>query len=292
MKGVENMEIKEVCVVGAGIMGNGISQVASSAGYKVVLIDVDDAMLERGLERIRKSLGRLKKAGKLDDIQAEEILSRIKGSVNLQEGAKNSDVIIEAVTENIDIKHDIFKKLDQICKPETIFASNTSQYSISRLSAVTNRKDKVIGMHWFNPPVMMKLIELVKGLDTTDKTLQIIEEFSHNMGKETVVASDSPGFITSRAIAAFMRECQRIYEEGVASIEDIDKACKLAFNHPMGPFELADFTGIDTGYYVAKSLEDSFGERFKPSVVVNNMVNVGYHGRKSGRGWYHYEGKE
>ncbi len=196
--------------------------------------------------------------------------------------------MIEAIPEDLDLKKDTFRDLDRFCRPEAILSSNTSNFSITALAAATRRPEKVVGLHYFNPPAMMKLIEIVQGLETSDETLETVLEFARKSGKETVLCKDSQGFITSRIINLWLTEAERILEEGIATKEDIDKACRLAFNHPMGPFELADFSGLDTKLYVADALNQSFGDRFRSSQTLRTMVAAGHLGRKSGKGWYKY----
>jgi len=197
-------------------------------------------------------------------------------------------LVIEAIPENLDLKKATFKDLDGFCRPQTILGSNTSNFSITAIGAVTQRPQKVIGLHYFNPPAMMKLIEVVRGVETSEETLQTALEFAKKSGKETVVCKDSQGFITSRIINLWLTEAERILEEGIASKEDIDKACRLAFNHPMGPFELADFSGLDTKLYVADALNQSFGDRFRSTQTLRNLVAAGHLGRKRGKGWFEY----
>lgn len=278
--------IKKVGVLGAGIMGHGITQVCAQAGCEVVLRDIDQKYLDRGLDNIKKSVGKFVEKGKMQKAEADAALGRIRTSTKLAE-LKDADFIIEAIPENLNLKKETFAELDKICRPDAIFASNTSQLSITAI-ATAARPAKFIGMHWFNPPQLMRLIEVIRGLLTSDETLQVTLDFSKRLGKETVVCKDSQGFITTRAINAFRLECIRIYEEGIASIEDIDKAIKLAFNHPMGPFELADFGGLDTILAINEAMTQVFGDRFRPPQTIRKMVAAGHYGRKSGRGFYDY----
>ncbi|MBI5014967.1 MAG: 3-hydroxyacyl-CoA dehydrogenase family protein [Deltaproteobacteria bacterium] len=282
------MEIKRIAVLGAGIMGNGIAQVSAAAGYEVFLRDVEDRFLQRARETMEKSLDRMAKKGKIAEEEVAKILGRVKGTTDFGEAVSEADLVIEAVPENLELKRSTFRDLAGACRPETILASNTSNFSITNLASVTGRAANVIGMHYFNPPAMMNLIEVVRGLDTSDETLQVVLDFAARCGKKTVVCKDSQGFITSRMINLWLVEAERILEEGVATREDIDAACRLAFNHPMGPFELADFSGLDTKLAVADAMCQMFGDRFRSPQTVRNLVSAGYLGRKSGKGWYDY----
>ena len=282
------MEIKKVAVLGSGIMGNGIAQVTAAAGYQVAVRDIEDSLLQGAMARIEKSLNRLAKAGKIAQDEVAQILGRIHPTTDFQEAVGAADLVIEAIPENLELKRATFQELEAACGPDTILASNTSNFSLTNLASVTKRPEKVVGLHYFNPPAMMKLIEVVRGLETSDETLRIVLDFAARCGKETVVCKDSQGFITSRIIAIWLVEAERILEEGLATREDIDKACRLAFNHPMGPFELADFSGLDTKLSVSDALTAAFGERFRSPQNVRNLVSAEHLGRKSGRGWYDY----
>ncbi len=282
------MEIKKVAVLGAGIMGNGIAQVTAAAGYPVCLRDIEDAFIQKGMVNIEKSLGRMVKAGKLNPGEVPKILGRVKTTTDLKKAVQDADLVVEAAPENLELKKQIFRDLDTFCPPQTILGTNTSNFSITALGAVTQRPQKVIGLHYFNPPAMMKLIEVVRGVETSEETLQTALEFAQKSGKETVLCKDSQGFITSRIINLWLTEAERIVEEGIATKEDIDKACRLAFNHPMGPFELSDFSGLDTKLAVADALMQSFGDRFRSTQTLRNLVSAGHVGRKSGRGWFNY----
>jgi 3-hydroxybutyryl-CoA dehydrogenase len=252
------------------------------------MVDINQEIIDRAFKGIKFSLNKFAEKGKFDANKIDEVLGRIEGSTDL-DAAKDASLIIESVPEDMRLKQEIFKKLDEICPPETIFASNTSALSITEMASVTNRKEKFIGMHWFNPPPIMRLIEIVKTIDTSEDTLNTIVELSKEFGKEVVVCKDSVGFITSRALQAFVTECIRILEEGVASAEDIDKAIKLGLNHPMGPFELLDFTnGIPVIFHAGEEMRKVYGERFTVPQMVRMLYYSGRHGRKSGRGFYDY----
>ena len=282
------MDIKRVAVLGAGIMGNGIAQVSAVAGYEVFLRDIEDSFIQKGMANIEKSLARLVKAGKLNEGEVPKILGRVKTTTDLKKAVQDADLVVEAAPENLDLKKQIFRDLDSFCPPQAILGSNTSNFSITAIAAVTKRPQKVIGLHYFNPPAMMKLIEVIRGVETSEETLQAALEFAKRSGKETVLCKDSQGFITSRIINLWLTEAERILEEGIATKEDIDKACRLAFNHPMGPFELADFSGLDTKLSVSDALNQSFGDRFRSPQTLRNLVAAGHLGRKAGKGWFNY----
>jgi len=282
------MEIRKVAVIGAGNMGNGIAQVASMAGFEVGLTDVKDEYLERAKSTIEVSLDRMVKKGKISDDDKTAILGKITLTTDIQEAVSSANLVIEAVFENIELKKEIFAKLNNITKPETILASNTSQYSITEIAAEVSDPSRVIGTHFFNPPVMMKLVEVVRGLETADSVVDQIAKFAEKLGKEIVVCNDSQGFISTRVLVALRLECYRLVEEGVATKEDIDKTLRLAFGHPMGQFELADFSGLDIEIPICESLAKVFGDRFRPPQNIRHLVKAGRIGRKSGKGWYDY----
>jgi 3-hydroxybutyryl-CoA dehydrogenase len=277
------MAVERVVVVGGGgLMGSGIAQVVATAGFQVTVVEVDDAMIERGLKRIERGL---EKAGG----ETAEILVRITGSTDLETAAADADHVIESVIEVLEAKADVLRRLDAVCRDDVIFASNTSQFPISKLGAFTERPDRVIGSHWFNPPPLMKLIEVIRGVETSDATLETTLALAERYGKETIVCrKDTPGFVTSRLIASFMVEAARIVEEGIADVEDVDKACKLGFGHAMGPLLTADFSGLDTVERVADNLAANYGDRFLVPQMIRALVNAGHLGRKTGRGLRDY----
>ena len=273
---------KVVVVGGGGVMGSGIAQVVAASGLDVTIVEVDEAAIERGLARIARGL---EKAG----TDAGPTLARIAGSTSLESAAEAADHVIETVIEDIDAKADVLRRLDAVCAEEVIFASNTSQFPISKLAAFTSRPDRVIGSHWFNPPQVMKLIEVIRGVETSDATLATTVSLAERYGKETIVCrKDTPGFVTSRLIASFMVEAARIVEEGIADIEDVDTACKLGFGHAMGPFSTADLSGLDTVERVADNLARNYGDRFLVPQMIRALVNAGHLGRKTGRGLRDY----
>ncbi len=280
------MNIQTIGVIGCGLMGSGIVEVAARTGFNVIVSEANDDFLQAGLARIDKSLGRAVKKGKLDDDEMAAIKARITGVVGLDAFA-DVDMSIEAVSENIDLKRSIFKKLDEVTRPDVILASNTSSISIAALAAVTNRPDKVVGMHFFNPVPVMALLELVRGILTSDETLATAREIGERMGKKPVIAKDSPGFIVNRLLIPFLLDAIRMYESGLATKEDIDAGVKLGLNHPMGPLTLTDFVGLDTTLFVADVLYEEYGDpNFKAPPLLRQMVAAGLLGRKSGRGFY------
>ena len=283
--------MERIAVIGSGTMGHGIAQVAAMAGLRVGLHDVEQGRLDAALGRVRDSLGRLVRSGKLAGgaDAAEQVVGRVDATTDLGQAVDGAAVVIEAVPEVLELKHGVFGELDRRCPSETVLATNTSQLSITEIAAVTTRPERTLGLHFFNPPVLMRLVEVVRGLRTSDETLARGLELVGRLGKEHVVCNrDAAGFITTRALAALRLECVRIYEEGIASIEDIDKAIRLGLNHPMGPFELTDFNGLDVALNNSRNLADVYGERFRPPQSLALRVSAGRLGRKSGAGWYDY----
>lgn len=282
-------DIRKVVVVGGGVMGNGIAQVVASAGLDVTVVDVAEEALDRARTRIERSFGRLVEKGRKTQDEVDAIVGRIAFTTALEDAAAEADHAIETVVEVLDVKADVLARLDAACRPEVILASNTSQFSISRLAAATGRPDRVIGSHWFNPPPVMKLIEVVRGVETSDATLATTLALAERYGKQTVVCQkDTPGFITSRLIVHLAIEAARIVEEGVADVEDVNLACQLAFNHAMGPLDTIDFSGLDTTLRVADAMRDQYGERFLAPQNLRALVAAGHIGRKSGRGFRDY----
>ena len=281
--------IKTIGVVGAGTMGNGIAQVCAAAGLKVIMQDVGDVQVERGLNTVAGSLDRLIKKEKISAEDKQATLSNITTTTALAELA-DVDVVVEAATENEELKLDIFRQLDNLCKPGAILASNTSSISLTRIAGVTGRADQVIGMHFMNPVPMMALVEVIRALQTSDAVYQQIHELSEFIGKVPVEAKDSPGFVANRILIPMINEAAYVYYEGLASAEGIDEIMKLGMAHPMGPLMLADLIGLDTCYAVIKVLHEGFGDsKYRPCPIWQQMVDAGYLGRKSGRGFYNYE---
>ncbi len=277
----------KVTVIGAGTMGNGIAQVFAQAGHDVVLTDIVKPILERAEKTISQSLDRLAKKELIKE-SLESVKGRIRFTESIEEG-RNSDIFVEAIVERTELKKEILGKIDSLSKKDSIIATNTSSISINLLSSFVTSPENFLGMHFFNPPPVMKLIEIVKGVKTSDETVERIRKISKELGKEPVVVNDYPGFVANRVLMPLLREAIVAYEERVASREDIDKTIKLGLNHPMGPLELADFVGLDVTYDVMKVLYDEFGDpRYKPPILLRNMVNAGLLGRKSGEGFYKY----
>ena len=287
------MAIRKVCVVGAGTMGNGIVQVVAQAGYETVMVDIKQEFVDRGMEAIKGSLARFVKKGTKTQEEVDQIVARIHTSTDLKEAAKDADYVIEAVFERADVKLPIFEQLDQVCPKDTILASNTSGIPISLLSSATKRPDKVIGMHFMNPVPVMPGLEVVMSLLTSQDTLNTSLEFAKSLPKEAVVVKDAPGFVSNRIIPLVLNEAAKLLEEGLATIEDMDKICRLSFNWPMGPFELSDLVGVDVAVDLCEGIYQQTGwERYKPTPLLKRMVEIGYTGRKAGKGFYTLFGKK
>ena len=286
------MTIKKVCVVGSGTMGSGIAQVCAQAGYETVMVDVKQEFLDRGMNMIKSSLGKFVQKEKIKQEDMNKALTKLHTSVDMRNAAKDADYVIEAVFERAEVKLPIFGQLEEICPKETILASNTSGIPVSLLASATRRPDKVIGTHFMNPVPLMKGVEIVKTLLTSEQTLKVSLDFVKSLGKETVVVKDSPGFVTNRIITLVMNEAAKLLEENLASIEDIDKIEKLSHNWPMGPFELADMVGIDVLVDLLEGIYQQTGwERYKPAPILKRMVELGYTGRKAGKGFYQLFGQ-
>jgi len=284
--------VRTIAVIGAGIMGRGIAHAAALGGYRTILEDILPTTLRKAENEIRANLDQAVELGKVTRSGAEEALSRLEYASSVEQAAREADLVIEAVPEEMESKLEIFTLLDKVCRPATIIASNTSSLSITEISSVTYRASKCVGMHFFNPVHKMKLLEIVRALETDDETLAAAVEVGKRMGKEVVVIREAPGFITSRINALIGNEAFYMLQEGVASPQDIDKAIKLGLNHPMGPFEMVDLVGLDTRLHILEYLHKTLGEKFRPAPLMVQYVKAGRLGRKSGRGVYDYPGHE
>ncbi|MDI6638493.1 MAG: 3-hydroxybutyryl-CoA dehydrogenase [Bacillota bacterium] len=282
------MDVSRLAVIGAGQMGSGIAQVAATAGLSVTLLDVSEDLARKGLAAVEKGLSRAIEKGKLDPAEKDAVLARIRIGVDLSL-ASDADMAIEAVVENVDVKKDVFRKLDAVLGPNAIIASNTSSISITRLAAATGRPGKVIGMHFMNPVPAMKLVEIISGQATSDETREVTWALAEKMGKTPVAVSDYPGFVSNRLLMPMINEAAYCLMEGVASREDIDTVMRLGMNHPMGPLALADLIGLDTCLYIMEVLYEGFKDsKYRPCPLLRRMVDAGYLGRKVGKGFYTY----
>ncbi len=282
------MEIKTVMVIGAGQMGGGIAQVAAVAGYDVIVRDIEQSFVQKGLGVIDKNLTRMVEKGRLTQADKDAAWSRLKGTIELAPAA-GADIVIEAAVERMDIKREIFAELDRICRPGVILATNTSSLPITEIAAVTKRPDKVIGMHFMNPVPVMQLVEVIRGLQTSDETYHVVEDLAKKLGKVPVEVHDSPGFVSNRVLIPMINEAVYCVYEGVATPEAVDNVMKLGMNHPMGPLALADLIGLDTVLYILEVLYEGFSDsKYRPCPLLRKMVKAGYLGRKSGKGFYDY----
>lgn len=282
------MEIQKVGVVGCGLMGSGIAQVVAMAGFEVVVRELNDELLDKGFKRIERSLAKFVEKNQLTDVEKKNTLSRLKRTTGLND-LKDSDLIIEAVTENPKIKKELFQQLDTLCPKHTIFTTNTSSISITELAAVTQRPQRFIGLHFMNPVPLMKLVEVIRTIVTDEEVFAQMVQFAQRLGKEPVRTWDRVGFIVNRLLIPYLLDAVRTLEEGFGSITDIDKAIHLGLNHPMGPFTLLDFIGLDTILYIAEVMFEEYREpRFAPPALLRRLVTAGWHGRKTGRGFYDY----
>ncbi len=282
------MEIRTVGVLGCGLMGSGIAQVAAGAGYRTIVREVNDNALQTGLGRIKKFLADGVAKGKVTEDAQNKTLANLTGTTNTAD-LKECDIVIEAIVESLDEKRAIYQAVEAAVRPDTIIASNTSSLCITELAAATRRPDRFGGLHFFNPVPLMKLVEVIRALTTSDETNQALTSFATSLGKEPIAAPDRPGFIVNRLLVPYLLDAIREYERGLGTIEDIDKGMKLGCGHPMGPFTLLDFVGLDTTYYIANIMFEEFREpRFAPPPLLKRMVLAGYHGRKTRRGFYSY----
>ncbi len=285
------MEVRKIGVVGAGQMGSGIAQVAAQAGYEVVLRDVEERFLERGLAAIRRSLGKFLEKGKISKEEHDAVLGRIKTTLSLKDFA-DCDLVVEAVVEDEGVKAEVFRELDRVVKPEGILASNTSSIPITKLASYTSRPERFIGMHFMNPVPLMVLVEVIRGYRTSDETAKTVVAVARKMKKTPVEVNDYPGFVSNRVLIPMLNEAIQAVHEGVATPEAVDAVMKLGMNHPMGPLELADFIGLDTVLAIMEVLYEGFSDsKYRPSPLLKKMVQAGLLGRKTGQGFYKYDEK-
>ncbi len=283
------MEIKKIGVIGAGTMGHGIALVSARSGYGVMMSDIEEEVVNRGIEMIGKILGRNVEKGKISEEEKEKAQSRIKGTTKTED-MRDCDIVVEAVIENIDLKKRIFTEMDGILKPQAILASNTSTIPITEMAAVTGRPERFIGMHFMNPVPVMKLVEVIRGLATSDETTKIVVELAKRMDKVPIEVNDYPGFVSNRVLMPMINEAVYCLMEGVATAEAIDGVMKLGMNHPMGPLALADLIGLDTCLNIMNVLYDGFSDsKYRPCPLLRKMVSAGYLGQKTGRGFYDYK---
>ncbi|HSU82020.1 MAG TPA: 3-hydroxybutyryl-CoA dehydrogenase [Thermoanaerobaculia bacterium] len=281
-------KIKKVGVLGCGLMGSGIAEVAARSGYETVVREVTGELVEKGIGKIGGSLGKAVERGKLEASARDEAVARLSGTVKLEDLA-DCDIVIEAIVENLEEKKRIFSALDEVVKKDALFASNTSSLTMTQIAMFTHRPDQVVGLHFFNPVPVMKLVEVVRTLLTSEESYERAFEFARSLGKEPIAASDNSGFIVNRLLVPYLLDAIRALEEGVGSVEDIDKGMQLGCGYPMGPFTLLDFVGLDTTYYIANIMFEEYRERrFAPPPLLKQMVTAGRLGKKSGRGFYDY----
>jgi 3-hydroxyacyl-CoA dehydrogenase len=285
------MEIKKICVLGAGLMGNGIAQVCAQAGYIVTMRDIEQRFIDGGMNTIKKNLSRDAEKGKITKEQMDTILGRIKPTLDIKEAASDADVVVEVVIEVMDVKKKVYQELESVVPKHCLFFTNTSGLSITEMASITKRPERFIGAHFFNPVPVMRLLEIIRGQQTSDETAEIAKAWGKKIGKEVIMVKEAPAFVVNRILCSMINEAFFVLDEGLASAEDIDKAMMLGCNHPIGPLALADLIGLDTQLRISEGMHRELGDKYRPSLLVRKLVRAGNLGRKTGRGVYDYTKK-